>query len=553
MAINPDRPIITYENVALFQSDSPAHNAASNSGDGLSFLPLVQGIDFSVDIQRTNAGALGTKGFVDQSNRNAPDVNFTVNTFEDFGNLFSGLVSGDNVRDNLNIDRNFYAIVGDERGVDVSGENLSGRDVLSFGNCFLNNVSISQSINGLMSSSYSYVGSNLQANQFGGRIIYSNDYEHLENGILVSTQQQHPTLGTIDVIEALSDDLGIVTVTEKQGGVDSIETTIVSYGMPGEKSLKMSDNYNANDFRHRYIIPNSGNYSINGTYRTENGADLVIYTGSGVGPVSIHDSIIFSGSSENASTFSASAYINNNGYIDVKRGGDWLSDPEIENLYISDITIRDLSSSGYGTSCPSIDLTGNQQQNLVSYFDRMDSYHSNSSDRVVPHYSTNITISGSNSVGNFLIKSDSIQSFDLNLPINRKTIYSLGKKYPVKRKALFPSEGTFGFSNRVSNFEVNGDRANLKDFLNSDESYTLTISGQDNGENDFNFQISDAKLTSQSYNSSIGSDVVADLGFSFELQNVESFIEVGPIEFNTENPTEFNTENPEYVVGEPIT
>jgi hypothetical protein len=155
----------------------------------------------------------------------------------------------------------------------------------------------------------------------------------------------------------------------------------------------------------------------------------------------------------------------------------------------------------------------------------MDSYHSNSSDRVVPHYSTNITISGSNSVGNFLIKSDSIQNFELELPINRKTIYSLGKKYPVKRKALFPSEGAFSFSNRVSNFEVSGDRGNLKSFLNSDESYTFNLSAQNRNGDSFNLQIDNAKLTSQSYNSSIGSDIVADLGFSFELNDLsEQFV-----------------------------
>ena len=63
MAINPDRPIITYENVALFQSQTPAHDTGSNSAKNLSFLPLVQGIDFSVDIPRTNVGALGAKNF----------------------------------------------------------------------------------------------------------------------------------------------------------------------------------------------------------------------------------------------------------------------------------------------------------------------------------------------------------------------------------------------------------------------------------------------------------------------------------------------------------
>ena len=346
MAINADRPIITYENIALFQSDTPAHSAESNSGQNLSFLPLVQGVNFSVDIARTNVGALGTKDFIDQSNRNAPDMQFSINTIEDFEHLFSGLMSGESIRDNLNVDRNFYAVIGDKRGFDVSGENLSGRDILSFGNCFLNNVSISQSINGTINSTYDYIGSNLQAQE----------------------------------------------------------------------------------------LQETGSF--------------------------------FSGNS------------------------------------------------------PSIDLTGNQSQNVKALFIAMGNYHSNETKKIIPYDSTNVTISGSSSVGNFLIKSDLIQNFDLNLPINRKTIYSLGKKYPVNRKALFPSEGSLNFSNRVSNFEVSGDRANLKDFLNSDESYVLNISGQNISGTGFNFQINEAKLSSQSYDSSIGSDVVANLGFGFELNKL---------------------------------
>lgn len=507
MAIKTDRPVITYENIALFQSDAPAHSVASNSGDGLSFLPLVQGISFSVDIPRTNAGALGTKGFIDQSNRNAPDVQFSANTIEDFGDLFSGLFSAGGVRDNLNIDRNFYAIIGDRRGFDVSGENLSGRDVLSFGNCFLNNVSLFQSVNGLINSSYSYVGSNLQADQFEDRIIYFNDYEHLDVGDITPAQ--------------LSDDLGIITVTDNAGGFDAITATVSSSGMPGTKSLRMWDGASSTAFQHIYSgVPGDGNYLISGTFRTENGAQLLIQTRSGT----TNTTRFFESSEPSGSGFLASGYVTTGGYIVLERRGD--VDSETENLFISDITIRNLNNR-HEASCPSIDLTGNQKQNLSSYFDEVDSYYSNSSDNIVPYYSTNVTISGNGSVGNFLIKSDSIQSFDLNLPINRKTIYSLGKKYPVKRKALFPSEGSFNFSNRVSNFEVNGDRANLKDFLNSDESYTLDISGQDKGSNSFHFRISEAKLSSQGYSSSIGSDVVADLGFSFELNKFTQITQGG--------------------------
>ena len=350
MAINPNRPIITYENVAVFQSDTPAHSGVSNSGQNLSFLPLVQSINFSTDVERTNVGAIGTKDFIDQSNRSAPDVNFTINTIENFGDLFSGFMDGLRLMDPIiNIDRNFYAALGRKRGFDVSGDLLTGIEMLSFGNCFLNNVSISQSIRGLLTSQYTYVGSNMQA-------------------------------------EILS------------------------------------------------------------------------------------------------------------------------------------------SSSAKATGlAPSIDLTGDQSQSIVSRFDEMFSYYTGDASGIIPSYNTNVSISGSGSFGNFLIQSDSIQNFDLNLSINRKTINSLGKKYPVKRKALFPAAGSFNFSNLVSSFELSGSRSNLKDFLSSDEDYFINISGQSIAGDEFDFQIQNAKLISQNQESAIGATATANLGFSFELNNFKKF------------------------------
>lgn len=348
MAINPDRKIITYENVALFQSDSPAHSATSNNLNNISFLPLVQSVSFGIDIPRTNVGVLGSKDFIDQSNRNAPDVQISINTIESFGDLLSGLFTGSSVRDDLNIDRNFYATIGSERGVDVSGENLSDADTIAFGNCFLTDVSMSQSTNGFINSTYSFVGSNLQA-------------QRLQN---------------------------------------------------------------------------------------------VPFTN------------FFTGNS------------------------------------------------------PSINLTGQQTQDEEVVFFGIDHYYSNSSQQIIPSYSTHVSISGSNSSGGFLIQSDSIQGFDLNLPINRKSIYSLGKKYPVARKALFPSMGTFNFTNRASSFEISGELANLKDFLNSDQDYTLNISGLDSSNRQFTFTIEDAKFDRQNNSPSLESDFVSELSFSFGLQKV---------------------------------
>jgi len=351
MAINPKRPIITYENVALLQSKSPAYNASSNKYNNISFLPLVDNINFSFDIQRTNVSAIGTKSFVNKSIKNAPDVKLTINTSDIFGDMFSGMFSGSGVSESIDLDKNFYALIGDQRGVDAYSSNLSEVDVVSFGNCFIESVSMNQSVNGLMTSEYSFEASNVQAQK-------------------------------------------------------------------------------------------------------------------------------------------------------ITKSGD---------VFIGD--------------CPAIDLARSQVQGLT--FELPDApdinkyYNSQNFNRIIPSYSTNVFISGNNSIGNFLIKSDSIQDFTLNLPINRKAVYGIGKKYPLTRKAMFPSEGSFNFSNKVSAFELSGFRANLKDFLNLDESYTLIISGQSYGESGFNVRINEANFKSQSLSSSTSQEMVSDLSFDFDINKFE--------------------------------
>lgn len=348
MSINQNRPVVRYENIALIQSDVSGYNLASNSGEGLSFLPLVQGINFSVNIPRTNAGALGTKDFVGPQNKSAPDVQFSIDTIEDFGSLFSGLVTGTQVRSDLNIDRSFYAYVSPSLGLDAKDKNSFGQ-FISFGNCFLSSLSISQSINDIMRSNYSFVASNIQAE------------------------------------EAKAQNVGL---------------------------------------------------------------DDILYT---------------------------------------------------------------------GVSVPSLNLTGNQSQDLVTEISGINKYYTSVTEKIIPSYSTNVVISGNGSVGNFLIESDLIQGFNLNFNISRKQIYSVGKKYPITRKAVFPSECSFSFSNRDSTFQISGDRANLKDFLSSDEAYTLIVSGKNKVGDNFGFRINDARLSSHSNSVSIESDLNTDLGFGFEL------------------------------------
>jgi hypothetical protein len=699
MAINPNRPVITYENVAVFQSDTPAHSLSSNDAQNLSFLPLVQGIEFSTNIERTNVGALGTKDFIDQSNRNAPDVQFSINTIENFGNLFSNLISGNNINDNLNLDRNFYAYIAPKRGFDAKSdriandvryfsvensaakfaapysgttifeENFDGTQRTVIGGPYTEPTGVHLNINsgkvyygdepihafgnGL---NHALIPFHLSGKQFG---FFSTRFNPtkifavaLENNTTVDIivgdgQDGTPTYtsginaGEIAIFE--DDTAGTTTyfinsdkniLCSKKGNVgdkmllspvetdiyrrknhleqdangDSVtsQSTFHVFDEVGAFANDIADaqgsdacghiGFNkltkyqafaaavqssiANDNPYWTVVAPYGNtdvsisYYENGQYTLWSGFNL---DGTKSSPAVNQDFDPLVGKNlwKMESTQPVAFFINDDardeeiliGWNDEsltenkKSFGQFLS---FGNCFLNNVSvsqsINGLTTSQYsftasnfqaqesnphnvgfndllytGMSVPSIDLAGAQTQNFTTDISGVDNYYSNTSDNIIPYYSTNVTISGSGSVGNFLIKSDSIQSFDLNLPINRKAIYNLGKKYPVHRKALFPSEGSFNFSNRVSNFEVSGDRANLKDFLNSDEDYTISISGQDNAENNFNLQISDAKLTSQSYNSSINSSIVADLGFSFELNKISKALI--PIKFNTNGET----------------
>lgn len=165
MSSNVKRPIIKYSNVALIQSDSPCHATAANSGDSLSFVPLVNAISFSFDLNRSQEGGLGSKNLLANSNWRPADVNFNVSKNEDFGNLFSNLMTEGAILNNFDNDRNFYVLVHDEEKKDILNieYDITQADVLSFGNCFLNNISLSQSVGGFLTSEYSFMGSNMQA------------------------------------------------------------------------------------------------------------------------------------------------------------------------------------------------------------------------------------------------------------------------------------------------------------------------------------------------------------------------------------------------------
>ncbi len=511
MAINKSRPTITYENVAVFQSEHLSYGSGSNSGQNLSFLPLVQGIDFSFDTPRINSSALGSKNLIDQSNFVAPNVRFSIKATEDFGELFSNFIEDGEFSgsQNFKTSRNFYAVINDKKGFDISGENLYLKNTIGVGNCFLSNVTIEQSVNGILSSKYDFVGSNLQVKNLDYKTIYFQDYESLPLGSLVNNPNTAP-------IEQLHDSLGIITVKEEGGGQDYITVTNTSLGMQGTKSLKISDGPSATFFDHRLSgFPVDTNYVMSGTYRVEN-SDLV--ANQGILRIQfVNDGVVnelFTGNSQVAAPFVASGRLKpTNSEIRIKYPGD--NDVGIEALYISDMTIK--AVTGFQITAPSLDLTGdNQPQDMVANFEPMSNYYSNSSNKIVNYKDTMISISGENSTGVFLVQPDILSSFTMNLPITRKAIYSMGKKFPVNRKPIYPNLGILSFSSIVSEFETEN-TSSLKDYLSGDQNYQINISGRDH---QFSLEITGAKLDTTNYSQQVGK-ATSNFAFSFDVDNVE--------------------------------
>ena len=355
------RPVIGHENVALIQSDSPCHTTAANSGDSLSFLPSVQGISFSFNIKRSQEGGIGSKNLLSNSSWQSPDVSFNISANEDFGNLFSNVMTGSGISTdssgviNLDTDRNFYALINDRKGFSMLDKNkdLTEVDVLSFGNCFLTDVSISQSIAGFLTSEYSFIGSNMQAQRF--------------------------------------------------------------------------------------------------------------------------------------SSFTTGEYAGGSG------------------------------------KAPSFNLTGDQSQNIPVVFNKIPADFSKSfasgffteTGRLIPSHGTSIVLSNNNTIA----KIDSIQNISLNLPIPRKTIYSIGKKNPVTRKSIFPSICSLNLDSFVSNFSTTGTTSNLKEFLAKDENYRITLTFKNLQNKNQNFIIKNAKLINNEYSMGMGENLTCSLGFNFGINN----------------------------------
>jgi hypothetical protein len=344
MAINYNRPIITYENIALFRSDSPAWNESNNSGSGLSFVPLLQSMDLGFSIKRDDVAALGSKSKISRKISELPVIDIGVNVYEDFGAFWSGLMESGSIAEDLNKDFNMYAVLGDTRGQDiVKKDSISGFDAMSIGNCFLNSISLSQSVGEMMRTEYGFTAYNLE-------------------------------------VHSISEE-------------NSIQSAAV-------------------------------------------------------------------------------------------------------------------------------DLSGSQTGAISAYFDPIQSYYDtgNFLKKYISHGDTNIVISGQNREEPFFVEPDIISRFSLQFSINRREVHSIGKKYPIVNRAIYPIEGSFGLSLNNSAFATGTD-SSLRDYIDDDQKYSIFLDGQNMGGEPFSFVFRNTSVSNFSKNASVGSQMSSDLDFDIDLSD----------------------------------
>ena len=127
-----------------------------------------------------------------------------------------------------------------------------------------------------------------------------------------------------------------------------------------------------------------------------------------------------------------------------------------------------------------------------------------------PSYGTSIHISGVKNENTFLVNPDMIQNFSLDIPFGRKKIFKIGKKYPIARKFTHTTEGGLSLSTKTSEFYLTGQESNLKD-------YVISIKFTNMNSVEYDFEISGARLASNSQSMSLSEDLNSSFSFDFNL------------------------------------
>lgn len=173
--------ILKSNSAILATSPSPAWTTTEQSGY---FVPLVQGSEISISVDRQTSKQVGSQQYAVDSIVRAPSVSFNVDyVFSPhlINEYLIGLSSASGVGRSVasgmtSRDQNFYLIINDQNGQDILKSftgvsprtNFSGMTCAAIGNCFLNNYSVGFQVGGLPTASASFSASNIQITNLTG-------------------------------------------------------------------------------------------------------------------------------------------------------------------------------------------------------------------------------------------------------------------------------------------------------------------------------------------------------------------------------------------------
>ena len=190
--------------------------------------------------------------------------------------------------------------------------------------------------------------------------------------------------------------------------------------------------------------------------------------------------------------------------------------PTVTQNYVADNMI--LYTSGSGINYTVLDLKSgtNQIQNQLVIVPRNLNYNQTgiSGQNILLPGNANVTFSTKNITG-VLFYTDTIQNLNFSLDFRRNSLRALNYKFPLSRPIQCPVNGNVDMSFVVEE-NLSGSFFNT---LNSDSDYNIIVNFANNPKNVYPTRLifSGCKFNNINYDSSIGSNKKANLGFSFDL------------------------------------
>jgi len=120
----------------------------------------------------------------------------------------------------------------------------------------------------------------------------------------------------------------------------------------------------------------------------------------------------------------------------------------------------------------------------------------------------------------FLSYTGKIQSYEINIPFDRKDLIGFGNNYPYSRKLMSPAVGTLSMNVIFDGFNT----GNYSGLLFSDRTSDFNIYLKDcDGNTKISYDIDNVKLVSQNFSTDIGSTFIFDGNFEFSVGQNHGF------------------------------